>query len=196
LTPLLRQALAADKIAEFTSACAEVLDEGTSEGPQHGAIIQSVVPPEFLRDEREEEAVWQAQIEAGSQIQNHLDRALELHRTIDYQISQVSSSSPRIVRILALILFVLPTPFLLQRLRDISRKKSAEMTRLYSQVRWLGQHNAGLVLQSVDANTKMTDLEARRQALEELARTAGERDVQRAAAEQKAQEAEARTAEL
>ena len=36
---------AADKILEFTSACAEVLDEGTSEGPQHGAIIQSVVPP-------------------------------------------------------------------------------------------------------------------------------------------------------
>jgi len=28
-----------DKIAEFTSAFAEVLDEGTSEGPQHGAII-------------------------------------------------------------------------------------------------------------------------------------------------------------
>jgi len=43
------------------------------------------------------------------------------------------------------------------------------------------------VLQNVDANTKMTDLEARWQALEEeLARTAGERDVQRAAAEQKA----------
>ena len=49
-----------------------MLDEGTSEGPQHGAIIQSVVPSEFLRDEREEEAVWQAQYEAGSQIQNHL----------------------------------------------------------------------------------------------------------------------------
>ena len=32
-------ASAADKIAEFTSACAEVLDEGTSEGPHHGAII-------------------------------------------------------------------------------------------------------------------------------------------------------------
>ena len=50
----------ADKIAKFTSACAEVLDEGTSEGPQHGAIIQSGVPPEFLRDEQDEEAVWQA----------------------------------------------------------------------------------------------------------------------------------------
>ena len=92
-------ASAADKIAEFTSACAEVLDEGTSEGPQHGAIIQSVAPPEFLRDEREEEAVWQAQFEAGSQIQNHLERAQELHRTTDYQISQVSGSSLRIVRI-------------------------------------------------------------------------------------------------
>ena len=135
-------------------------------------------PPEVLRNEREEEAIWQAQYKAGSQIQNHLERALELHRTIDYQISQVSGSSPRIVRILALILFVLPTPFLLQQLRDISRKKSTEMIRLYSQVRWLGQHNTSLVLRSVDANTKMTDLEARRQALEEeLAWTAGERDV-------------------
>ena len=53
------------------------------------------------------------------------------------------------------------------------------------------------MLKNIDANTKMTDLGARQQALEEeLARTAGERDVQRAAAEQKAQEAEARTAEL
>jgi len=43
------------------------------------------------------------------------------------------------------------------------------------------------VLQSVNANTKMTYLEARQQALEEeLARTAGERNVQRAAAKQKA----------
>jgi len=159
-------ASAADKIAEFTSACEEVLDEGTSEGPHHGAIIQSGVPLEFLHDEREEEAVWQAQIEAGSQIPNQLDRALELHRTTDYQISQVSGSLPGIVRILALISFVLPTPFLLQWLRDISRKKRAEMTRLYSQVRWLGQHNAGLVLQNIDANTKMANQGARQQALE------------------------------
>ena len=128
-------ASAACKIAEFTSACEEVLDEGTSEGSHHGAIIQSGVPPEFLHDEQEEEAVWQAQIEAGSQILNHLDRALEFHRTTDYQISHVSDSPSGIVHILALISFVLPTPFLLQRLRDISCKKSAEMTRLYSQVR-------------------------------------------------------------
>jgi hypothetical protein len=98
---------------------------------------------------------------------------------------------------LALILFVSFTLFHLQRLRDISRKKCEELNWLYSQMRWLGQHNVDLVLKNIDANTKMTDLGARQQALEEeLARTAGKRDIQRAAAEQKAQEAEARTAEL
>ena len=96
-----------------------------------------------------------------------------------------------------MILFVSFTLFHLQRLRDISRKKSDELNRLYSQMRWLGQHNADLVLKNIDANTKMTDLGARQQVLEEeLARTASERDVQRAAAEQKAQEVEAQTAEL
>ena len=53
------------------------------------------------------------------------------------------------------------------------------------------------MLKNIDANTKMTDLGARQQVLEEeLARTASERNVQRAAAEQKAQEAEAQSAEL
>ena len=53
------------------------------------------------------------------------------------------------------------------------------------------------MLKNIEANTKMTDLGARQQALEEgLARVTGERDVQRAAAEQKAREAEAQTAEL
>ena len=55
-------------------------------------------------------------------------------------------------------------------------------------MRWLGQHNAELVLRNIDANTKMADLGARQRALEEeLARTTGERDTQRAVAEQKAQ---------
>jgi len=70
------------------------------------------------------------------------------------------------------------------------------MTRLHSQISWLGQHNAELVLKNIEANAKMTDLGARQQALEELARVTGERDVQRAVAEQKAWEAEAQTAEL
>ena len=50
--------------------------------------------------------------------------------------------------------------FHLQQLRDISCKKSDKLTRLYSQMRWLGQHNADLVLKNIDANTKMTYLGA------------------------------------
>ena len=85
----------------------------------------------------------------------------------------------------------------MQQLREISREKSTEMTRLYSQMRQLAQHNAELVLKNIEANTKMADLGAHQRALEEdLARVAGERDVQRAAAEQKAREAEAQAAEL
>ena len=50
----------------------------------------------------------------------------------------------------------------------------------------LGQLNAELVLKNTDANTKLADLGARQQALEEeLARVTSERDVQRAAAEDK-----------
>ena len=89
------------------------------------------------------------------------------------------------------------TLFRLQRLRDISCKKSAELTQLYSKMSWLGQYNADLVLRNIDANTQLTSLGVRRRMLEEeLAWTAGECDVQRAATEQKAQEAEAQTAEL
>ena len=66
------------------------------------------------------------------------------------------------------------------------------MTWRHSQIGWLGQHNAELVLKNIEASTRMTDLGARQRALEEeLAWTADEGDVQRATAEQKAQEAEA-----
>ena len=56
---------------------------------------------------------------------------------------------------------LLPTPFHLQWLREISREKSAEMSRMYSQMSQLGQHNAELVLKNIEANTKMADLGAR-----------------------------------
>ena len=70
------------------------------------------------------------------------------------------------------------------------------MTRMYSQMSQLGQHNAKLVLKNIEANTKMVDLGARQQALEEeLARVIDERDIQRAAGEQKFREAEVQAAE-
>jgi chromosome segregation ATPase len=76
-------------------------------------------------------------------------------------------------------------------------QKSAELTRLYSQMHWLGQYNADLVLWNINTNTQLTSLGVRQCVLEEeLARTAGERVVQKAVAEQKAQETESQTAEL
>jgi len=48
----------------------------------------------------------------------------------------------------------------LQWLRDISHEKSAEMTRMYSQMSQLGQLNTELVLKNINANTKMADLGA------------------------------------
>ena len=75
----------------------------------------------------------------------------------------------------------------LQRLRVISRNKSAELARFYSQVRRLGHHNASLVVRTIEANTLVTDLGGRQHALEEeLSQTTNERDAQRAAAERKA----------
>ena len=48
---------------------------------------------------------------------------------------------------------------------------------MYSQVRWLGQYNADLVLRTIDANTLVTNLGARQRALEEeLAPIVGKRD--------------------
>ena len=65
---------------------------------------------------------------------------------------------------------------------------------------WLDSYNATLVTQLEEANARadqVTPLEAHIRELEqELARATGERDAQRAAADQKAQEAEAREAEL
>ena len=79
-----------------------------------------------------------------------------------------------------------------QRLREISCNKSVELARLYSQVRWLGQHNAILVVRTIEANTLVTDLGARQHALEEeLVQTASESDAKRAAVERKTQEVEA-----
>ena len=98
---------------------------------------------------------------------------------------------------MVLILCISLTLFRLQQLRDISRRKSTELTWLYSQMRWLGQYNADLVLRSIDTNTQLTSLGARQRVLEEeLACTTGERDIQRAAAEQKAHEVKTQTAEL
>src|SRR6185503_1863964 len=94
----------------------------------------------------------------------------------------------------------LHTPPYLQQLMSMSTEKNEKLARLHSRVHWLGSHNDTLVTRLEEANTRadqVTHLEARIRELEqELARATGERDAQRAAADQKAQEAEACEAEL
>ena len=47
-----------------------------------------------------------------------------------------------------------------QRLRQISRDKSAELAQQYSKVQWLEQWNANLIAQLGEANTLVSDLGA------------------------------------
>ena len=85
----------------------------------------------------------------------------------------------------------------MQRLKQISREKSAELAQQYSKVQWLEQWNATLVARLGEANTLVSDLGAQDRARkEELARAIGERDAQRAAAEQRAWEVELQTTAL
>ena len=55
------------------------------------AMVQHGVPSDFDRNEWEEEELWRAQYEVGSQIQAALDRALQIHRATDFDISNVSA---------------------------------------------------------------------------------------------------------
>jgi len=64
------------------------------QGPPAGvewAMVRHVGTPNFGRDMQEEEEVWKAQYEVGSQIQAALERVLQLHKTTDFVISSVSA---------------------------------------------------------------------------------------------------------
>src|SRR6185437_7447407 len=128
-------------IAEFASASAGMLEAGTSEGGHLGAIVPSGVPSEFLRKEQEEEEAWNKQMGVGREILQALDRAFTLHQNADYQVSQVNTPPPKIARIRFNFYASSPTSSPLQQLREISRENSVQMTRLYSQMRQLRQHN-------------------------------------------------------
>ena len=55
----------AARIAKFVSASEGVFGARTSEGPDHGAnyaIVQSGVPSNFARVEREEDDAWRAHV--------------------------------------------------------------------------------------------------------------------------------------
>jgi len=92
-------ASAAAHIVEFASGSAGMLEAGASEGSHLGVIVPSGVPSEFLRKEQEEEEAWNKQMGVGREILQALDRAYQLHQNADYQVSQVSISPRKLLRI-------------------------------------------------------------------------------------------------
>ena len=94
-----------------------------------------------------------------------------------------------LLRVYFPLMFPHAFPHLLQLL-SMSREKSDRLARLHSRVHWLDSYNATLAtrLEEADAGAEqVTTLEACIRELEqELARATGERDAQRAAADQKA----------
>ena len=79
----------------------------------------------------------------------------------------------------------------------LSRDKSVKLAQLYSKVGWLEQYSASQGLRLNEASTQASKMEAQARGLElELTSANGERDAQRAAAEQKAKEAELQVATL
>ena len=137
-------ASAANRFAEFVSASEEVLSAGTSEGPRHGAIIQSGVPLEFLRNEQEEEVVWKAQIEVGSRIMDHLDRALELHRTADFQISNISAFPwESLVFGFVFVCFTHALPLVAAEGHFVQKERLADPVVLPNELAWAVQRRIG-----------------------------------------------------
>ena len=96
-------------------------------------MVQHGGTPGFNRNEQEEEEVWKAQYEVGSQIQAALERAFQLHKTMDFEISSVSAL-PRDSSISDLICVSSTYTLHPQRLRQISHDKSAELAQQYSEV--------------------------------------------------------------
>ena len=79
----------------------------------------------------------------------------------------------------------------------LSRDKSVMLAQMYSRVDWLKRYNASVALRLNEATSQASRLEVCVYDLErELARAATEHNTQRAAAEQRAREAELQVAAL
>ena len=67
-----------------------MLDKGNPTGAEW-VMVQHGGAPGFNPSKQEEEEAWKAQYEVGSQIQAALERAFQLHKTTDFEISSVSA---------------------------------------------------------------------------------------------------------
>ncbi|XP_039812117.1 uncharacterized protein LOC120675093 [Panicum virgatum] len=192
---------AAGWVFEFVAASAEILcmemyeeigDQGHSD-EDDWAIVRSGVPSDITHAEREEEDWWAHVVPSDfADAERQEDDAWRNHMAVGGQIEEGLS---RVVDLFSQVYHNASNQLL-----SMSREKNERLTRLHSRAHWLDSYNATLAtrLEEADARAEQViPLEARIHELEqELARATGERNAQRAAADQKAQEAEAREAEL
>ena len=78
----------------ITTASEGGLGAGPSEQPSEGiswAIVQPGVPVDFVRAEREEDEIWQAQLDLGSEMDDDFQRVLQLHWQEKHNVNQVSA---------------------------------------------------------------------------------------------------------
>ena len=88
--PVLRPALEVVPVVEMPPEDEpEVRVLGQSEDPER--VPHGGAPGSNRSDQEEEEEVWKAQYEVGSQIQAALERAFQLHKMTDFKISSVSA---------------------------------------------------------------------------------------------------------
>jgi hypothetical protein len=114
-----------------------------------------------------------------------LQRVLQLHWQEKYNINRVGAlPSPVHFR---LCLYVSAHVLCSQQLMILLRDKSIKLAHLYFRGDWLERYNASVGLRLNEATTQASKMEVRAHDLElELARANSERNVRRAAAEQKA----------
>ena len=92
-------------------------------GPSDWAIIQPEVTSDFVRTKREEDDVWQAQLDVGAQIEADITRALQLHMGENFRISHISAS-PATYPFLTVFIWHPLMSFCSQQLMQMSRDKS------------------------------------------------------------------------
>ena len=146
--------------------------------------------------EWEEDEIWEVQLNIYAQIDSGIDSVLPLHWQETFNVNTIGTFPPVCLFLIMFTWHPLMS-YCSQQLMAMSRDKSMKLANLYSSVDWLGKYSTSLGLRLGEADAQVSALETWNHALElELARVNGERDAQRATAEQKAREVESQAATL
>jgi len=123
------------------------------------ALVQPGVPEDFVCAEREEDEVWQAQLDIGGQIDACLQHVLQLHWQEEHNVTTVGAL-PSFCSFLIMSARRPLMSYCSQQLMALSRDKSVKMANLYSRVDWLEKYGASLGVRMDEAYAQVSTLEA------------------------------------